>query len=570
MLLVPTKEKVRQGAADYEQYMGGRCLSQEGQLLDQKSLQSVTGKSADWSELAKDCIAFANAMGGRLLLGIEDEQDQPPAGQLIPADLPDTIRRKIAERTVNVSVLPDVVTAPSGGQYIELHIPRALAVASTTDGRYFLRVADQSKPVTGDDVMRLASERSALPWETQTTLHIPRSEVDATKRDRLLQALRASDRVKASVKEKTDEELLDHYQLAQGQTLTNLGVLCLGRQHHRAQLTTAPVIQFIKYDEHNQKVNKLVWDDHMQSPMELIEAVWLEVPDFREHYELPDGLYRQNVPAFDEIVVRELLVNALVHRPYTQRGDTFLNLHPDRLEVVNPGPLPLGVTPQNVLHTTVRRNEHLARLFHDLKLMEREGSGFDKIFEVLLSQGRPAPELIETHDRVQVTVRRRILKPEVIDFIAKADQTYQLTQRERIALGLLAQHDALTARELAITLELSSVEALRPWLKRLLDWDLVQSAGRTQATRYFVAPGLLRNLNFTGETTLKRIEPHRLAALVLEDLQRYPKSAIGDIHKRVGGEIHPKQVKRALEELIERGAVRFEGNNRWRRYWAVA
>ncbi|WP_366525967.1 ATP-binding protein [Ferrovum sp.] len=545
-------------------------MSQEGQLLDQKSLQSVTGKSADWSELAKDCIAFANATGGRLLLGIEDEQDQPPAGQLIPADLPDTIRRKIAERTVNVSVLPDVVTAPSGGQYIELRIPRALAVASTTDGRYFLRVADQSKPVTGDDVMRLASERSALPWETQTTLHIPRSEVDATKRDRLLQALRASDRVKASVKEKTDEELLDHYQLAQGQSLTNLGALCLGRQHHRAQLTTAPVIQFIKYDEHGQKVNKLVWDDHTQSPMELIEAVWLEVPDFREHYELPDGLYRQNVPAFDEIVVRELLVNALVHRPYTQRGDIFLNLHPDRLEVVNPGPLPLGVTPQNVLHTTVRRNEHLARLFHDLKLMEREGSGFDKIFEVLLSQGRPAPELIETHDRVQVTVRRRILKPEVIDFIAKADQTYQLTQRERIALGLLAQHDALTARELAITLELSSVEALRPWLKRLLDWDLVQSAGRTQATRYFVAPGLLRNLNFTGETTLKRIEPHRLAALVLEDLQRYPKSAIGDIHKRVGGEIHPKQVKRALEELIERGAVRFEGNNRWRRYWAVA
>ncbi len=133
----------------------------------------------------------------------------------------------------------------------------------------------------------------------------------------------------------------------------------------------------------------------------------------------------------------------------------------------------------------------------------------------------------------------------------------------------MAQHDALTARELAITLELSSVEALRPWLTRLLDWDLVQSAGRTQATRYFVAPGLLRNLNFTGETTLKRIEPHRLAALVLEDLQRYPKSAIGDIHKRVGGEIHPKQVKRALEELIERGAVRFEGNNRWRRYWAV-
>lgn len=558
----------RAAAKKYETQQETYRVSQEGQLLDQKSLRAVTGKTADWNEIAKDCIAFSNATGGRLLLGIEDGQDAPPVGQHIPADLPDTVRRKLAERTVNVAVLPDVVTAPNGGQYIELRIPRALSVASTTDGRYFLRVADQSKPVTGEDVMRLASERSALPWETQTTLHIFRADADGTKRDKLLQALRASDRVKASVKEKSDDELLDHYQLALGNDLTNLGVLCLGRQHHRAQLTTAPVIQFIKYDERGQKVNKLVWDDHTQSPMEMIEAVWLEVPDFRERYELPDGLYRQNVPAFDEIVVRELLVNALVHRPYTQRGDIFLNLHPDRLEVVNPGPLPLGVTPQNVLHTTVRRNEHLARLFHDLKLMEREGSGFDKIFEVLLSQGRPAPELIETHDRVQVTVRRRILKPEVIDFIAKADQTYQLTQRERITLGLLAQHDALTARELAAKLELLSVEELQPWLKRLLDWHLVQSAGRTQATRYFVDPGLLRSLKFSGETTLKRIEPHRLAALVLEDLQRYPESAISDIHRRIGGEIHPKQVKRALEDLIGRGAVRFEGNKRWRRYWA--
>jgi ATP-dependent DNA helicase RecG len=545
-------------------------VSLEGQLSDRKSLRAVTGRTADWNEIAKDSIAFANATGGRLLLGIEEGDTLPPPAQRIPADLPDTLRRKLAERTVNVTVLPDVVTAANGGQYLELHIPRALGVASTTDGRYFLRVADQSRPVTGDDVMRLANERSALPWETQSTLQIPRAEADPAKRDKLVQALRASDRVKASVKEKSDDELLDHYQLAQAETLTNLGVLCIGRQHHRARMATAPVVQFIKYDDHGQKVNKLVWDDHTQSPMELIEAAWLEVPDFRERYELPDGLFRQNVPAFDEIVVRELLVNALVHRPYTQRGDVFLNLHPDRLEVVNPGPLPLGVTPQNVLHTTVRRNEHLARLFHDLKLMEREGSGFDRIFEVLLSQGRPAPELVELHDRVQVTVRRRILKPEVIDFMAKADQTYQLTQRERIALGLLAQQDALTARELAAALELPSIAALQPWIRRLLEWHLVHSAGRTQGTRYFVDPDLLRSLEFAGRTTLKRIEPHRLAALVLEDLQRYPRSAISEVHQRIGGEIHPRQVKRAVDQLIEQGIVRFEGDKRWRRYWAVA
>lgn len=541
-------------------------MSLEGQLRDQKSLRAVTGKTVDWAELAKDCIAFANATGGQLLLGIEDGEELPPAGQRIPADLPDALRRKLAERTVNVTVLPDVVTAANGGECIALRVPRSLAVASTTDGRYYLRVSDQSRPVTGDEVLRLASERAALPWETQTTLQLPRADADPAQRQVLLQALRASDRVKPSVKEKTDDELLDHYQLAQGQWLTHLGVLCMGRQHQRAQLMSAPVVQFIKFDELGQKVNKLVWDDHTLSPMALIEAVWTEVPDFRERYELPDGLYRQHVPAFDEVVVRELLVNALVHRPYTQRGDIFLNLHPDRLEVVNPGPLPLGVTPQNVLHTTVRRNEQLARLFHDLKLMEREGSGFDKVYEVLLSQGRPAPELTETHDRVQVTVRRRILVPRVIDFIAKADQTHQLTQRERITLGLLAQQEAMTARELVAALELPTVEALAPWLKRLLDWQLVLSSGRTQAMRYFVAPGLLRSLNFTGGTTLKRIEPHRLEALVMEDVGRYPDTKMGDIHQRIGLEIPRSRVRRMVEQLVREGQLHQEGVRNGTRY----
>lgn len=79
----------------------------------------------------------------------------------------------------------------------------------------------------------------------------------------------------------------------------------------------------------------------------------------------------------------------------------------------------------------------------------------------------------------------------------------------------------------------------------------------------------MRSLQFSTETTLKRIEPHRLSALILEDLRRYPRSAIGDIHQRIGEEINPRQIKRALDALVARDDVRFEGNRRWRRYWAA-
>ena len=542
-------------------------MSLEGQIRDQKSLRAVMGKSPEWRELAKDCVAFANSVGGKLVIGIEDGADQPPEGQTIPSGLTDTIRKRMGELTVGLTVLPEVSATATGAEIIELTIPRATGVASTSDGRYFIRVGDESRPITGDDVMRLASERSAVPWETQTTLGIRRSSVDQEKLSRILTDLRSSDRVKSSVKEKTPEELLDHYLLADGDFLTNLGVLCIGTQSGRAKLGSAPVVQFIKFDEIGQKVNKIVWDDHTLSPMELVSAVWHEIPDFRERYELPDGLFRQHVPAFDEVVVRELLVNALVHRPYTQRGDIFLNLHPDRLEITNPGQLPLGVTPQNVLHTTVRRNEHLARLFHDLKLMEREGSGVDRVYEVLLSQGRPAPVISEGADSVTVVVRRRILKPEVIDFIAKAGETFPLTQRERIALGLLAQSDALTARELCATLELKALDALQPWIRRIVDWGLVRSSGKTQATKYFVDPMLLQSLNFAGaSTTLKRIEPHRLAALIEEDVRRYPRSQISDIHARVGAEIPRTQIKRSIADLVRSGRLLSEGIRRGTRY----
>lgn len=90
-------------------------------------------------------------------------------------------------------------------------------MASTSDGRFFLRIADASRPVLGDDVMRLASERSSLPWETLTTLEVPRTQADAATLAALVGALRASDRVKHSVKEKHDDELLAHYQLARGE-----------------------------------------------------------------------------------------------------------------------------------------------------------------------------------------------------------------------------------------------------------------------------------------------------------------------------------------------------------------
>ena len=324
-------------------------------------------------------------------------------------------------------MIPQVKIAENEAEYLELLVQRnATAIASTSNGRYYIRVDDDCKPILPDELTRLLADKGAFVWETQSYLKVSCKEYDTEKLNQFLSDVRDSDRVSQFVKDKSPEELLDHYFFTSGNYLTNLGVLWIGKRAHRARLLYAPSIQFIKYDEYEQKVNKLVWDDYSKNPKELIQSVLNEVHDWKEGVEIADGLFRKNVSNYDEAVIRELLANALVHRPYTTKGDIFINLHPDRLEIHNPGLLPLGVTPQNILHKSVQRNPHLAKVFYDLKLMEKEGSGYDKIYESLLSSGKPLPEPAEEFDRVKVTVKKRIINKHVIQFIEKVNNEFQL------------------------------------------------------------------------------------------------------------------------------------------------
>lgn len=534
----------------------------ESLQLDKKSILCFANpEMVAWRELAKDCVAFANTRGGQLIFGIEDLESEPQPGQLIGAEWVNRVQTRISENTVAVALATDIEQHPNGGMTlnVKIHANRQ-SLAATTDGRYYYRVGDRSVPVMPDTLPRLLAEKDMFVWEIQTTRKIPRERVDSAKLAAFLAAVRASDRVSSFVKEKGAAEILDHYFFAKDEYLTNLGVLWIGLRNDRAQLRHAPVIQFIKYDEQERKIRKLTWDDYSLNPLELIEAVWREIPEWREFTEFPDGMFRKSVPHYEEVVIRELLANALVHRPYTTAGDLFINLHPDYLEIHNPGRFPLGVTATNILHQTVRRNDHLAKVFYDLKLMEREGSGYDRIYEAQLAHAKPLPEPREDDDRVVVKVSRTILKPEILDFLANADQRLNLRLRERIALGLVAQHGSLTALEFSRILDLPGDSRLREWLGSLVERGIVLSKGKTRATTYTIQPDFLRTSGFSGATTLRSIEPHRLRELLLIDLATHSPdvstaSGIVPIHQRIGPEIRRSSIKATLDQMRSDGMV---------------
>lgn len=541
----------------------------ENSIYDKKSLRTVWGKKADFNELAKDCVAFSNAEGGYIDIGIEDDNTLPPEGQKIPDGLSTEIVNKISGKTQGVVLSANVIVADNGGEYIKLHVLRnANAPSATTSGKFFLRIGDNSVPVGPEDISRLAEDKGCISWEDTETKY-NWQDADPEKLSALIRLLKMSDRVSDFVKQKETKEILDFFYLTapDSDKMTNLGVLFIGKQTQRGRIQNAPVIQCIKYDQYGEKVNKWLWDDFTQNPYEMINSVWERVPEWRESSEITEGMFRRNILAYPEKVVRELLSNALVHRPYTVRGDIFINIHPDHIDVVNPGRLPLGVTVKNILHTTKKRNEHMAAVFYALHLMEREGSGYDMMYETLLANGKPIPKVTEGEDSVSVRVDRRIINEEVIKVMQHADQRYDVKQKQLICLGLIAQHESLTASELIRILNLKDADELRSWLRLLIDKELVIGTSvHSKAKEYRVNPNILKGSEYKGKTSLKRIEDYRLKELILEDLKIYKTASLAEIQKRIGEEIPSRKIWNQLQVLISDGKVMKTGKNRWQKY----
>ncbi len=540
---------------------------EENNKFDNKSLKKVTGRTADFEELSKDCVAFANSHGGYLAIGIEDGEDKPAPGQRIPDDLPEKIIKRINELTINVALRPEIIDADNGGQYMKLHVlPSQVSIASTTKGVYYIRDHDSSRPLLPDELSRLISDKPAYSWETKVSLKIQWQKADISKLNKFVLDIRSSDRVSQFVKEKSDEELLSYYQMIDDDGyLTNLGVLWIGKQEQRARLLYSPIVQYIKYDTEERKVDKKVWSDYSLNPQELLITLWESIPDWREYNEVSEGLWRKELPVYDEKVVRELLCNAIVHRPYTTRGDIFIKLYPDRMTITNPGVLPIGVTVNNILQKTEKRNIHLANVFYDLHLMEAEGSGYDLIYETLLTTGKCKPVVYEGEDYVEVTVYKKIVSKEssrICDFVSA---NYKISQKAYISLGIILQKKSVTTGELSRELQLIDGSRLRPYVESLIANNIILHKGSGRGTKYEINPEFVSSTKMQFPTTLKTIEPYRLKALILEDLKYHSNSLLSEMATRLP-DVDFTELEKMVRTMAKDGEITPIGGRKYRRY----
>lgn len=539
----------------------------EDKNIEYKGIQKIRTGDKGFKELAGTCVALANAQGGKIYIGIDNKTLMVGENQLITTQEQNDAVSKLRSLCFSVAITSsEILSDENGSQYFIITVfPSTKTIASTSDGKLFVRIVDKCEPVRSEDIQRLAEEKGAYQWEINTTKYSWLDDIVESNLQKFAAEIRQSARVKAHIKQLDNIEIAENYHLIDGDKLTNLGVLWIGTPKQRAGLCYPLTVQYIVYNTLEEKVRKEEWHDLTMNPKELLLDIEQKAVELTYSYEFPNGLFRKQIRHYNPKLLRELLVNAFAHRSFTISNDIMIKVYPDRLEISNPGGLPLGISKENILHTKHRRNPNMIEIMGALEMMEGEGSGYDLIYELNAKEAKLPPEVDSSYNEFKVTQRAEIIDVEILPLLDYVMQNYQLSQKSFIAFGIIARERKILSTQLTKQLQLTNDDRLRSYIDKLLVEGLIVKTGTKKATKLQVNPLLIKNAKANIKTSLKTIEPYALKALIIEDVKKYAGSKISEIAARIP-DVGVDEIRKMVYSMVDL-ELRTEGAKTNRRYY---
>ena len=289
-------------------------------------------------------------------------------------------------------------------------------------------------------------------------------------------------------------------------------------------------------------------------------ALWQKINLRNDLQSYQDGLFRYDIPTFDETAVREALLNAVAHRDYRLGGSVFVRQFIRRLELVSPGGFPPGITTENIVDQQNPRNRRLAEALAKCGLIERSGQGMNLMVERAIRQSKALPSFAGTaaHE-VRLTLEGTVRDPSFVRYLERLGE-------ERLAT--FSTHDFLTLA--AIATDASLTDALRERLPGLLETGAIESQGRGRGVRYLLSRGLHATLGKKGTYTRKRGLDHETnKALLMKHLSdNLAEGAPMAELVQVLPALSRTHIKRLLQELSAAGLVSVRGITRSARWFA--
>ncbi|HBX70546.1 MAG TPA: transcriptional regulator [Chloroflexi bacterium] len=434
------------------------------------------------SQLAATLVGMANAQGGSLLLGVS-----PRAGHILGVSDPvEEIDRIFQAALLSdpplVLPVPQVVVV-DGSTLIRVSVPAGLPHVYSLEGRYLERSGRRETPLSARNLRALLVARGVIQFEARLAPHATLDDLDFEQVRAYLAALSLPDQADPAIVLQRRGCLTAE----NGELRPTYAALLLFGKHPQQWLPNAAVLaarfpgmaisdEFVKQEIRGTLPDQLrqaetFVRDHLRSVARLV------------------GLTRQETPEYPLEAVRELLVNAIAHRDYSQQGDTIhLHIFADRLEVHSPGGLPGPVTLDNLLEARFSRNAVIAQVLSDLGFVERLGYGLNRVVTVMKRNNLPRPRFEEIGGSFRVTLfgaETELTTSASLPDLARYE-AFDLNPRQARALGFLINKARITNSDYQGLCPEVSAETLRRDLADLVKKGILIKVGSKRATYYIL------------------------------------------------------------------------------------
>ncbi len=526
-------------------------------------------------KIRETVVAFANARGGLLVLGVEDRnRSRAEAIHGVGSLDENRLRRDIYDGTdPHILVEVEPLSEPEG-RLLVIRVPAGIPPHTTTDGVGRIRVGKENKPLTGANLARLVVSRGqrdltaeVLPGAKPSDLdpdqiRLLRMTVEADPEPLHPSGLDGQRRLAAL----SDTDLLEALGLTSGNEITMAAMLLVGRKPMLAQY--APRHELIFSYRRESTRNDLRRDLRGPLLQTLEEIQRLLSANLRMETVDPRGFAQLEIPDMTWWVAREAVLNALVHRDYFVNQSIHMDLYDDRVEVISPGGFIGGITERNILrHPPVRRNPLLADVLQTIRLVNRQGLGVDRIFEELLLLGKNPPryQADESHVKLVLPTRTHAEFARFVYEMNRKGETLRLD--DLMVLRGLLRHRSLDRWSAADLLQLPEEDASAR-LVSLRHRGFIVAQGRGRGTSYRLArrhAELLESDDMSGEGVWMDEEYVRLRVLaILFERSRLTNAEI----RRITGYTR-FQVLRLMGALRQEGHAEVKGRGRGAHYVPV-
>ncbi len=423
------------------------------------------------SGLADLVSAFATGSGGLLVLGLSEKRGFEPTDIDAPA-LADAIESVCAEQ-LEPPVRPEIDICLVENRPVVVAVIDELSTdrkpcyvkSRGLERGVFVRTHDGVRPMTTYEIHLLIASRGQPRDDRAAVPDTSADDLDRGLVDALVRRLRASRG--PTFHKASDEEILDLLGIttrtADGVRLTLAGLMALGRypQRYFPQLDITFVVFPTTTGEPLVDGTRFLDNQSIDGPIPMMVSIALTA--LRRNMKrraIVAGAGREDRWEYPEGAVRELVVNALMHRDYHPMAhgtQVRLMMYPDRLEIASPGGLHGPVSKESLLVepvSSISRNATLAKLLEDVQLpgerhavCENRGSGLLATATELRRAGMDPPELTDSIHQFLVSVANHgLLDAEAVAWLARID-TNGLNDRQRLGLAFVRRKGTLTNRQ---------------------------------------------------------------------------------------------------------------------------